>query len=66
MVKQLGADASYYGLLQSSFSALQLLGGLLSGAHCCDRGCIVERTWSVREARGGGGGGDPGVRVGGC
>lgn len=31
MVKQLGADASYYGMLQSSFSALQLLGGLLSG-----------------------------------
>jgi hypothetical protein len=33
MVKQLGADASYYGLLQSSFSALQLAGGLLSGGE---------------------------------
>lgn len=33
MVKQLGADASYYGLLQSSFSALQLAGGLLSGGR---------------------------------
>jgi len=31
MLKQLGGDASYYGMLQSSFSALQLMGGLLSG-----------------------------------
>lgn len=38
MVKQLGADASYYGRLQSSFSALLLLGGLLSGMSFCPGG----------------------------
>jgi len=31
MVEQLGADASYFGMLQSSVGALQLVGGLLSG-----------------------------------
>jgi hypothetical protein len=30
-VKQLGLNAAHYGTLQSTFSALQLLGGLLSG-----------------------------------
>jgi hypothetical protein len=46
MVKQLGADASYYGLLQSSFSGLQLLGGLLSGAGGVLRmcGCVDPQS----------------------
>lgn len=39
MVSKLHADSSYYyGLLMSTFSALQLLGSLMSGAQLTEQG----------------------------
>lgn len=47
MVSQLHADASYYyGLLMSSFSALQLVGSLLSGMQL-----LTASSWLLRQCQ---------------